>query len=94
MIFFYITYITAIVLGIFCSDYQLTSGSVGSNPITLGTVCFLYIVIGGYWWLSRHKDHPVIGPIFHIIKMFFVVLFATLFVNYAKKEVKKWWNKD
>jgi len=27
-------------------------------------------------------------------KVFWVVLFATLAINFAKTEIKKWWNKD
>jgi hypothetical protein len=27
-------------------------------------------------------------------KMFWVILFATLAINFAKTEIKKWWNKD
>lgn len=94
MIFFYTTYIIAIVLGMFCSDYQLTSGSVGSDPITLGTLCFLYIVIGGWWWLRKHQDNPIIGPIYNLVNMFFMVLFAILMLGFIKKEIKEWWNKD
>ena len=94
MIIFYITYIAAILLAIFCPDYVVDPGGVTTEPLTLGVFCWLYIVAGGYWWLSRHKDHPILGPIYHVIRLFFIVLFVTLFANYAKKELKEWWNKD
>jgi len=94
MIFFYITYTIAILLGIFCPDYIIAKGDIGVQPLTLGMLCLLYAVVGGVWWLSKYKHHPVIGPIYDIVRMFFVVLFATLFANYIKKEVKEWWNKD
>ena len=38
--------------------------------------------------------HPIFGGIWRIISLFGIVLFVTLFVNYAKKEIKDWWNKD
>ena len=94
MVFFYLSYVVAILLGIFCPDYPLTSGSVGSDPITIGTVTFLYCLIGGYWWLRKYKDHPVIGPVYHIVRLFFIVLFATLMANYVKKEIKEWWKSE
>ena len=42
-------------------------------------------------WLI--KDTPL-GFLWHWYKMFWLVLFATLFINYAKKQVKEWWKKD
>jgi len=34
------------------------------------------------------------GPLWRIVKLFFIVLLATLGINFVKKEVKDWWNKD
>jgi hypothetical protein len=42
-------------------------------------------------WLI--KDTPL-GFLWKWYKLFWLVLFATLFVNYAKKQVKEWWKKD
>lgn len=42
-------------------------------------------------WLI--KDTPL-GFLWKWYKLFWIVLFATLFVNYAKKQVKEWWKKD
>ena len=37
------------------------------------------------------KDTPL-GFLWKITKLFFIILFLTLFANYAKDEIKKWWN--
>lgn len=94
MIIFYVTYAIAIFCAIFCPDFIVLDGSETTEPIRMVTFCWLYIIGGGYWWLGKHKDHPFFGPIYHVVRMFFIVLFITLFANYAKKEIKEWWNKD
>lgn len=94
MIFFYITYFIAILLGIYFPDYPVLAGSATTDSIPLSTFCLLYIIGGGYWWLSKHKDHPIIGPIYYVVQMFFIVLFATLLLGYAKKSIKDWWKED
>jgi hypothetical protein len=33
------------------------------------------------------------GFIWKFLRMFFIILFVTLGTNYAKKEIKEWWNK-
>lgn len=94
MIFLYLTYVLAILLGIFCPDYIIDKGSVGAEPLTLGTICTLYLIVGGFWWLRKYKHHPIIGPVYQIVRLFFIVLFATLMANYIKKEVKEWWKSE
>ena len=95
MIIFYITYIAAIFAAVFCPNALIWhSHSVGGDDINLALFCWMYIAIGGFWWLGRHKNSSIIGPIYRIIQAFFIVLFATLFANYAKKEIKEWWKKD
>ena len=42
-------------------------------------------------WLLRNTPF---GFLWKIMKAFLIVLFITLFANYAKKEIKEWWNKD
>ena len=94
MIIFYITYFAAIFCAIFYPDYIIDNSNPYADPITLGIFCWVYIVIGGVWWLRQYRHHPIIGPIYRIVGLFFIVLFAILFANYAKKEIKEWWNKD
>ena len=31
--------------------------------------------------------------VWHVVKLFFTVMFVVLFANYAKKEIKDWWAK-
>lgn len=56
---------------------------------------FIYLLVIGVitlvLWLI--KDTPL-GFLWKWYKMFWLVLFATLFINYAKKQVKEWWKKD
>lgn len=94
MIIFYITYFVAIFCAIFYPDYIISNSNPYADPITLGIFCWVYIVIGGVWWLRHYRHHPIIGPIYTMVELFFIILFATLFANYAKKEIKEWWDKD
>ena len=94
MIIFYITYITAIFLGIFYPNYIVLEGSLTTEPVRMITFVWLYLIVGAYWWLGRHKNHPIFGPIYYILQAFFIVLLGTLFINYAKKELKQWWKED
>ena len=53
--------------------------------------CVIFFVVMLLLYIFRHI--PIVGVLWKIIAMFFVVLFATLFANYAKKEIKEWWSK-
>lgn len=89
MIFFYITYAIAWFLLFAMPDYPLIAASNSSTyPIPLSTFCILYIIVGGWWWLRQHKEHPIIGPIYTVVNAFFIVLFATLLFGYAKEKMK------
>ena len=46
----------------------------------------------GLLYLLRNT-HPLFKGIWKILRMFFIVLLATLTVNYAKDKVKEWWDK-
>lgn len=52
-------------------------------------VVILAIITIGLWFL---RNTPL-GFLWKIYKWFWIILFVTLFVNYAKKEIKDWWNK-
>ena len=54
-----------------------------------------FLLIGAIFLLYLLRNvHPIFGGIWKIVKWFGIILFATLLANYAKKEVKEWWNKD
>jgi hypothetical protein len=56
---------------------------------------FLYLIGLGVvtFALWSLRDTPL-GFLWRIYKIFWIVLFATLLLNYAKKQVKEWWKKD
>jgi len=61
------------------------------EKMQLYAVLFLVAIFVIY--LLRNTN-PIFYAIWRIIRLFGIVLFATLFANYAKKEIKEWWNKD
>ena len=44
----------------------------------------------GLLYLLRNV-HPAFGKIWFVVKWFFIILIATLTINYAKDKVKEWW---
>jgi hypothetical protein len=56
---------------------------------------FLYLIGLGVvtFALWSLRDMPL-GFLWRIYKIFWIVLSATLLLNYAKKQVKEWWKKD
>jgi hypothetical protein len=53
------------------------------------TILILLMFFG--FWLLRNNKH--FGFLWKFTKLFFVILLATLTVNYAKGKVKDWWEK-
>jgi hypothetical protein len=53
--------------------------------LMIGVIFVLYLL---------RNVHPIFYGIWRIIRLIGIVLFATLLANYAKKEIKEWWNKD
>jgi hypothetical protein len=53
---------------------------------------FLWGVIGVLYLLIN--KNTFFKNVWKFIRIFFLVLLATLTVNYAKKSIKEWWNKD
>jgi hypothetical protein len=66
--------------------------STPTDPIITQFYIVIFFVIMFLLWLFRSL--PIIGGIWKIVSMFFIVLFLTLFFNYAKKEIKIWWDND
>ena len=77
------------VMGEPIADYNLP---LPTDPSVIQFYVVIFFIALFLLWLFRRV--PIIGGIWKIISIFFTVLFLTLFVNYAKKEVKAWWNKD
>jgi hypothetical protein len=44
----------------------------------------------GLLYLLRNV-HPVLGKIWFVARWFFIILLATLTINYAKDKIKEWW---
>ena len=53
---------------------------------------FLIWSIIGLLYLLRNT-HPLFKGIWHIIRLFFIILLTTLAANYTKDKVKEWWEK-
>lgn len=51
-------------------------------------VVFIFII----WAGSTLSIKPFV-TLWRFVKWFLMIIFAVLFANYAKKEVKEWWNK-
>jgi hypothetical protein len=62
------------------------------NPTLEHFYIVIFFVIMFLLWLFRNV--PIIGSIWKITIWFFGILFLTLFANYAKKEIKLWWDND
>ena len=55
---------------------------------------FTLIVFGLVTLVLYLLRNTPLGFLWTIYKWFWIILFATLLGNYAKKEIKNWWNKD
>ena len=77
------------VMGEPVADYNLPTPT---DPIIIQFYVVIFFVIMFLLWLFRNV--PIIGSIWKIVSIFFTVLFLTLFFNFAKKEIKAWWEKD
>lgn len=77
------------VMGEPVADYDLP---LPTDPTIIQFYIVIFFIAMFLLWFFR--SIPIIGWIWKIVCMFFTVLFLTLFANYAKKEIKAWWNKD
>jgi hypothetical protein len=48
------------------------------------------VIVGVIFLLYILRNTPL-GFLWKITKLFFIILLLTLFANYAKGEIKKWW---
>lgn len=95
MIFFYFLYASVFIAAILYPDYVLEPATSGTtSDLTLGPILYFLLLIATVWWFRKYRHLPIIGIIYNVIVLFFGVLLATLFVNYAKKSIKEWWKED
>lgn len=55
---------------------------------------FTLIIIGGVTFFLWSIRNTKLGFLWDWYKLFWIMLFAVLLVNYAKKQLKEWWRKD
>ncbi len=68
---------------------------IGVTPMSTRDIIFWIIFIPSMVLLYQLRNkNETFKAIWKIVSTFFIVLFAILFANYAKKEIKNWWNKD
>jgi hypothetical protein len=48
---------------------------------------------GGFLLLYLLRKLPIFNVLWYVVKWFFVMLFVVLFADFAKGEIKKWWDK-
>jgi len=65
-------------------EHTLTFGQAMVGVIFF-LICFIAYIL---------RDVPGLGGFWYVIKIFLFVVFGTLLANFAKKEIKEWWNKD
>ena len=83
--------IAALIGACFFPKVELVSAGIGTNPITLGSVCQIYIFFGILYFIYKRRDTPMYGKLWTGISLFFTILFATLLGGYIKE---KWKQKE
>jgi len=64
------------------------------HTLTFGQSMVLLLAFAITFVAYLLKDVPGLGGIWYVIKIFWIVIFGTLLFNFAKKNIKEWWNKD
>ena len=67
---------------------------VGVTPVKMESVFFIIFIIILTLVLRSFSNKPLIAPIWRAYKTFWLMLCIILFANFAKKEIKSWWNND
>jgi hypothetical protein len=63
---------------------DLTVGDVVTQIVVWGSILVIFLL--------RNK-FALCKVLWYGIKMFFIILLVTLFANYAKDSIKKWWSE-
>jgi hypothetical protein len=85
----YLLFIAAIISSLFFPNVIVDDSSPSSGPITLGTICNLYMIIAIIIFIYRRRETPFYGKLWQLISLFFTILFATLLGGYIKEQIKK-----
>lgn len=67
---------------------------VGVKPLSFNLV-FFWVCLGlvtGFLYINRNSK--LWGGLWQMYKLFWGILLLILTANFAKKEIKEWWNKD
>ena len=83
--------IAALIGACFFPKVQLIAAGIGTNPVTLGGVCQLYLFFALLYFIYQRKHLPFYGKLWTGISLFFTILFATLLGGYIKE---KWKQKE
>ena len=83
--------IVAIIGACFFPKVQLIAAGIGTNPVTLGGICQLYLFFALLYFIYKRKHLPFYGSLWTGISLFFTILFATLLGGYIKE---KWKQKE
>lgn len=67
---------------------------IGVTPTKSSDVMVWILLALVTFLLYIFRNNLIIGPIWRLYKMFWLMLCIILFANFAKKEIKAWWNKD
>lgn len=84
-----ILFITAIIGALFFPKVILIQGGIGTESITVETVCGWYVFIAFLIFVYRRKETPFYGKLWQFISLFFMVLFGSLLGGFIKEQVKK-----
>lgn len=83
--------IAAIICACFFSKVELVPADIGTDPIRLGTLCYLYLFSSILYFIYKRRGVPVYGKIWEGVTLFFTLLLATLLGGYIKE---KWKQKE
>ena len=67
---------------------------VGVTPIKSSDVMIWILFVLITFLLYIFRNNLIIAPIWRAYKTFWLMLCIILFANFAKKEIKAWWEKD
>jgi hypothetical protein len=84
-----ILFIAALIGVLFFPNVILIHVRIGSESITVNTVCVWYFFIAFLVFVYRRREIPFYGKLWQMISLFFTILFATLLAGYIKEKIKK-----